>query len=64
MSLFKLHTVDAETALAPTTGQCVRRTLLYILSLAAFGLGLLYALFDRERRTAHDHLSGTVVVRH
>jgi uncharacterized RDD family membrane protein YckC len=64
MSLFKLHTVDAETALAPTTGQCVRRTLLYILSLAAFGLGILYALFDREHRAAHDHLSGTVVVRH
>lgn len=63
MSLFRLRSVDAETALAPTTGQCVRRTLLYLLSLVTLGIGVLYALFDAERRAAHDHLSGTVVVR-
>ena len=48
---------------APTTGQCVRRALVYILSLAALGLGVLYSLFDAEGRTAHDILSGTVVVK-
>ena len=63
MSIFRLQTVDAETALAPRLGQCVRRTLVYMLSLATFGLGIIYALFDAERRAAHDHLSGTVVVR-
>ncbi|HVF57144.1 MAG TPA: RDD family protein [Pyrinomonadaceae bacterium] len=63
MSLFSMHTVDARTALAPTTGQCVRRALIYMLSLAAFGLGILYALFDAEGRTAHDRLSGTVIVK-
>ena len=63
MSLFGLHTVDSETAQAPTLGQCVRRTIVYILSLATLGLGIIYALFDAERRTAHDHFSGTVVVR-
>jgi uncharacterized RDD family membrane protein YckC len=63
MKLFSLHTVDAATALAPSTGQSVRRTLVYMLSLATFGLGLLYALFDAEGRTAHDHLSGTIIVR-
>lgn len=63
MSLFSMHTVDARTALAPTTGQCVRRAFMYMLSLAAFGLGILYALFDAEGRTAHDHLSGTVIVK-
>ena len=62
MSLFSLHAVDANTARVPTTGQCVRRAFFYIVSLAAFGLGLLYALIDAERRTAHDLLSGTVVV--
>jgi len=62
MRLFSLHAVDADTARVPTTGQCVRRAFFYIVSLAAFGLGLLYALFDAERRTAHDLLSGTVVV--
>jgi uncharacterized RDD family membrane protein YckC len=33
-----------------------------MLSLATFGLGIIYALFDAEGRTAHDHLSGTIVV--
>jgi uncharacterized RDD family membrane protein YckC len=32
-------------------------------SLALSGLPLLFALFDRRRRTAHDMLSGLVVVR-
>jgi uncharacterized RDD family membrane protein YckC len=64
MSLCSLHAVDARKASVPTTGQCARRTLVYMLSLATLGLGLLYSLFDAEGRAAHDILSGTVVVRH
>ena len=63
MSLCSLHAVDATTASVPTTGQCVRRAFVYILSLATLGLGILYSLFDAEGRTAHDLLSGTVVVK-
>lgn len=63
MSLLSLRAVDAETGLPPTTGQAVLRALLYILSLGTLGLGLVYALFDAEGRTAHDHFSGTIVVR-
>ncbi|PYS85321.1 MAG: hypothetical protein DMF67_01250 [Acidobacteria bacterium] len=63
MWLCSLQAVDAATARVPTTGQCVRRAILYMLSLAAFGLGVLYSLFDAEGRTAHDILSGTVVVK-
>jgi uncharacterized RDD family membrane protein YckC len=33
------------------------------LSLAAFGLGFLWSLLDRERRTLHDLASRTVLVR-
>jgi uncharacterized RDD family membrane protein YckC len=62
MSLVSLRTVDAVTGMAPTTGQCIRRAVGYMLSLATLGLGLLYALFDAEGRTAHDHLSGTIVI--
>jgi uncharacterized RDD family membrane protein YckC len=62
MSLVSLRTVDAETGMAPTTGQCIRRAFGYMLSLATLGLGLLYALFDAEGRAAHDHLSGTIVI--
>jgi uncharacterized RDD family membrane protein YckC len=63
MSLCALHAVDARLASVPTTWQCVRRAFVYMLSLAAFGLGILYALFDAEGRTAHDLLSGTVVAK-
>ena len=62
MHLVSLRTVDAATGMSPTTGQCVRRALGYMLSLATLGLGLLYALFDAEGRAAHDHLSGTIVI--
>jgi uncharacterized RDD family membrane protein YckC len=63
MSLLSIRAVDADTGLPPTTKQSIGRALLYMISLASFGLGILYALFDAESRTAHDHLSGTAVVR-
>jgi uncharacterized RDD family membrane protein YckC len=63
MALCSLHAVDARKACVPTTGQCARRALVYMLSLATLGLGLLYSLFDAEGRTAHDILSGTIIVR-
>jgi uncharacterized RDD family membrane protein YckC len=63
MSLVALRTVDATTGRAPTTGQCIRRAIGYLLALATGGLGLLYALFDAEGRALHDHLSGTITVR-
>lgn len=58
-----LQVVDARKASVPTTGQCARRALVYMLSLATGGLGILYSLFDAEGRAVHDLLSGTVVVR-
>jgi uncharacterized RDD family membrane protein YckC len=63
MSLLSLRAVDEHEGLPPTTRQAVTRALLYMASIASAGLGLLYALFDAEGRTLHDHLSGTVVVR-
>jgi uncharacterized RDD family membrane protein YckC len=63
MRLCSLHAVDARTASVPTTWQCVRRAFIYMLSLATLGLGILYSIFDAEGRTAHDILSGTVVVK-
>lgn len=63
MSLVSLRAVDADTGLLPTTRQATLRALVYMISLATFGLGILYALFDAEGRAAHDHLSSTAVVR-
>ncbi|MCA1633853.1 MAG: RDD family protein, partial [Acidobacteria bacterium] len=63
MKLFSMHAVHADTAHAPTTAQCARRALVYMISLLTFGLGILYAFFDAEGRTAHDLFSRTVVVK-
>ncbi|HEX8096828.1 MAG TPA: RDD family protein, partial [Pyrinomonadaceae bacterium] len=63
MSLFALRAVDADTGDVPTMRQCVGRAIVYMISLAALGVGILYALFDAEGRAAHDHLSGTAVIR-
>ncbi len=38
------------------------RFLTMVLSLALAGLGFLWCIFDRERRSLHDHLSGTYVI--
>ena len=63
MRALGLHAVDAHKASVPTTRQCAGRALVYMISLASGGLGILYSLFDAEGRTVHDLLSGTVVVR-
>jgi len=63
MSLVSVRPVDAATGLPPTTRQAVARAIFFMASLATAGLGLFYALFDAEGRAAHDHFSGTVVVR-
>jgi uncharacterized RDD family membrane protein YckC len=47
----------------PSWRQLVMRYLVAGVSLAAFGLGFLWALLDRERRTWHDIASRTAVVR-
>ncbi len=43
-------------------GRSALRFLGYAASVAPLFLGLVIALFDRERRALHDHLAGTVVV--
>jgi uncharacterized RDD family membrane protein YckC len=63
MALVSLRAVDERNGLIPTAGQCARRAILYMLSLATLGIGLLPALFGSERRAAHDRLSSTLVVR-
>ena len=63
MRMFSLRTIDLRTGLIPTGGQSIRRAIVQVLSLAVFGLGLLYALIDPDKRTVHDRLSNTIVVR-
>lgn len=63
MRVLRIRAVDVHSGLLPSGSQSSRRALGYIFSLACAGLGVCYALIDAEHRTAHDHFSGTIVVR-
>jgi uncharacterized RDD family membrane protein YckC len=43
----------------PSTAARYRRLLATVISVTAAGVGLLWALFDEDRLTWHDHMSGT-----
>ncbi len=47
----------------PHVGQVVARTIAFLISLLALGLGLIWAVFDRKSLCLHDRISGTEVVR-
>lgn len=51
----------AETGNRPSFGHILSRCVLFVLSVAALGVGLLWGCFDAESRCLHDHLSGTRV---
>jgi uncharacterized RDD family membrane protein YckC len=63
MKLFALRVVDARTGMIPTGGQSAGRAFVYMLSLAAAGVTLMYALVDSEKYTAHDRVTRTAVIR-
>ena len=59
--LLHLRVISSRgSAPGPLLG-CLRFVAL-LLSLLPVGLGWLWCLFDRERRSLHDHLSGTYVI--
>jgi uncharacterized RDD family membrane protein YckC len=47
----------------PTLQRALARSLCYFLSSAFLGLGFLMAAVDREKRTLHDFIAGTYVVK-
>jgi len=63
MKLLSLRVVDARTGLIPTGGQSAGRSLVYLLSLAAAGIALMYTFIDREKQTVHDRFTHTAVIR-
>jgi uncharacterized RDD family membrane protein YckC len=63
MRLLSLRTIDVRTGLIPTGGQAMKRAVGYIFSLATLGIGIIYALIDREGCTMHDRFSKTIVVK-
>jgi uncharacterized RDD family membrane protein YckC len=63
MKLFSLEIVDAEKNESPTLHQAAVNSAVYLLSLLLCGIGFLPAFFNEERRTVHDILSGTLLIR-
>lgn len=63
MRAWRLRVVGADGGTSlPWRALCLRY-LVATLSLGALGLGFLWSLIDRERRTWHDLASGTALVR-
>lgn len=54
---------ESEEAMCPTLHQAIANTVFYIFSLLTFGLGFLPAFFDKQRRTFHDLVAGTFIVK-
>lgn len=62
MQTWKIRLVSAKGA-ALTTRQIILRYVLAWPSLLLCGLGILWALFDRDRQFLHDRLSGTRLIK-
>lgn len=62
MQTWKIRLVSADGA-TPTVKEIVMRYVLAWPSLMVFGLGILWALIDRDRQFLHDRLAGTRLIR-
>ncbi len=59
--LFRLRVISTRgTTPGPLRG--LLRFMLMLASVLPVGLGWIWCLFDRERRSLHDHLAGTFVI--
>jgi len=63
MKLFSLEIIDAEENELPTLHQAAVNSSVYLLTLLFGGVGFLSIFFNEERRTLHDMLSGTLLIR-
>jgi len=63
MRALSLRVIDIKTGLIPTGRQSVGRSVLYLISLALAGIGVLVALVSREGYTTHDRLTRTAVIK-
>ena len=63
MRLFSLEMIDIEENEYPTLRQSAVSSAVFLFSLAFAGAGFIPALFNEERRAAHDLISGTILVK-
>src|SRR6185503_6416769 len=63
MRMFALRVIDLRTRMIPTGGQSLKRAFAFIFSLLLGGLGIIYALVDRDSRAVHDRFSKSIVIK-
>ncbi|HKP35268.1 MAG TPA: RDD family protein [Pyrinomonadaceae bacterium] len=63
MRMFSLRVIDLRTRMIPTGTQSLKRAFAFIFSLLLGGLGLIYAIVDRDQRAVHDRFSKSVVIK-
>src|ERR1044072_3123590 len=63
MRMFSLRVMDLRTRMIPTGGQSLKRAFVYGFSLLLGGLGIIFALIDRDARTLHDRFSKSMVIK-
>lgn len=63
MQTWKIKVVGGDNAARISLRQALLRYALSWPSLLLFGVGILWALFDRDRQFLHDRLAGTRIVR-
>lgn len=62
MKTWKLRVVDAASGNCLRPAQALLRYLAAWPSLLLFGIGILWAFFDRDRQFLHDRIAGTRIV--
>jgi len=61
--LFSLKIVDDKTLHPASLNQLIIRLLSYAVSAVPFGLGIFFAAFNKKKRTWHDLIAGTAVIK-
>jgi uncharacterized RDD family membrane protein YckC len=61
MRSWKIKIVN-ESEIKPNFQQATKRFLASALSLILLGSGFLWAIFDKNKKTLHDHLSKTKLI--
>lgn len=63
MHLFALEMIDSDGEQYPSFHQAAVSSAVYLLSLAFLGMGFVTSFFDEDKRSVHDIVSGTLVVK-
>ncbi len=63
MHLFSLEMIDLDGEQYPTFHQAAVSSSIYLLSLLFLGIGFITTIFDEDKRSVHDIVSGTLVVK-